>query len=103
MTSTSPGWNVQVGPATSPLALPDLKYGDGLKPQPANPNVALVQQKLGVVPVDGRFGSGTRLAVIHFQKQTGLCPADISDAVAIKRGFGAVRQATWTKLFAVRS
>jgi peptidoglycan hydrolase-like protein with peptidoglycan-binding domain len=81
--------------------LPDLKIGDGLKPKPPDPNVALVQQKLGIT-MDGRFGKETQTAVIQFQKKTGLAPDQPIETLRA-RGFGAVKQATWTKLFAVRA
>ena len=100
-------WNVDVlpahvEPATSPLGMPDLKLGVGLKPAAPDPNVVLVQQKLRVVPADGRFGHDTQTAVIKFQQQTGLAPANQTVEQLRARGFGAVKQATWVKLFAVR-
>jgi len=96
-------WNVKVGPAAvSPLQMPDLRIGDGLKPKAPLPDVALVQQKLGVAP-DGRFGKDTQTAVIKFQQKTGLAPANQTIEQLRARGFGAVKQATWIKLFAVRA
>lgn len=92
----------QVQPAVSPLAMPDLKIGVGLKPAAPDPNVVLVQQKLRVVPADGRFGKDTQTAVIKFQQQTGLAPSNQTVEQLRARGFGAVKQATWVKLFAVR-
>ena len=100
-------WNVdvlpaQVQPAVSPIGMPDLKIGVGLKPAAPDPNVVLVQQKLRVVPADGRFGKDTQTAVIKFQQQTGLAPVNQTVEQLRARGFGAVKQATWVKLFAVR-
>jgi hypothetical protein len=86
----------------SQVSMPDLKYGDGLKPKAPVPEVKLVQQRLGVEPIDGRFGAETRDAVIRFQVQTGLAPNEPIETLR-KRGFGAVKKATWTKLFAVRA
>lgn len=85
-------------PAPSPLTLPVLRYGDGLKPQAPNPNVMLLQRRLRI-DADGRFGEKTRTAVIEFQRRTGLAPNE-SNAKLLARGFGVVKQATWTKLFA---
>jgi peptidoglycan hydrolase-like protein with peptidoglycan-binding domain len=86
-------------PALSPMQMPDLKLGMGLKPAAPVPDVALVQQKLGVSPVDGRFGKDTQTAVIKFQQKTGLAPANQTIEQLRARGFGAVKQATWIKLF----
>jgi peptidoglycan hydrolase-like protein with peptidoglycan-binding domain len=80
--------------------MPDLKYGDGLLPKAPLPDVVLVQQKLGIKS-DGRFGNETRDAVIAFQVKTGLAPNQPL-AQLRARGFGAVKQATWVKLFAVQ-
>lgn len=118
-TATSPGWKVKVqtaqvqAPPHPPrprniAALPDRKYGDGMKPQAADPVVLLVQQELAArrllqtVP-DGRFGNDTRNAVILFQQQYGLAPSDQTTEQLKARGFGAVKQATWQKLFASRT
>jgi hypothetical protein len=95
--ATAPVINV---PATSPMNMPDLKYGMGLKPAAPVADVALVQQKLGVAPIDGRFGKDTQTAVIKFQQRTGLAPANQTIEQLRARGFGAVKQATWIKLFA---
>ena len=89
-------------PPTSPLQMRDLKVGMGLKPQAPLPDVVLVQQKLHVVPADGRFGKDTQTAVIRFQVQSGLAP-DLPTETLRARGFGAVKQATWVKLFNVRA
>jgi hypothetical protein len=102
---SEPTWNVSVQPAVmsplpSPLGMPDLKYGDGLLPKAPLPDVVLVQQKLGIKS-DGRFGNETRDAVIAFQVKTGLAPNQPL-AQLRARGFGAVKQATWVKLFAVQ-
>jgi len=91
-----------VSPAVSPMQMPELKFGMGLKPAAPLPDVLLVQQKLRVVPADGRFGRDTQTAVIKFQQQTGLAPANQTVEQLRARGFGAVKQATWVKLFAVR-
>lgn len=88
-------------PALSPLGMPVLKMGDGLKPAAPLDDVKLVQQKLGIA-ADGRFGAGTRDAVIQFQVKTGLAP-NLPIAQLRQRGFGAVKEATWVKLFAVRA
>lgn len=88
--------------ASSPVALPTLTYGMGLAPKPPVPEVVLLQEKLQYhgfkLVADGRFGNGTRMAVIEFQKRTGLAPNLANDAL-VKRGFGAVKEATWAKLF----
>lgn len=89
--------------APSPLSLPDLKVGRGMKPAAPDADVMLLQQKLGVTPVDGRFGKDTQTAVIKFQQQTGLAPANQTIEQLRARGFGAVKQATWVALFAVRA
>jgi hypothetical protein len=90
-------------PAAPPLmqVLRDLKYGDGLSPAAPVEEVKIVQRRLQV-PVDGRFGATTRDAVIKFQVQTGLAPNLPLDQLRA-RGFGAVKKATWEKLFAVRA
>jgi N-acetylmuramoyl-L-alanine amidase len=62
----------------------------GLKPAAPLPDVALLQQKLGIT-ADGRFGTGTLAAVQAFQRKTGLEPD------------GVVGRQTWTALFAVRA
>jgi hypothetical protein len=85
----------------SPLSLPELRYGAGLKPKPPNPDVVLLQEKLGIKQ-DGQFGAATRDAVITFQKRVGLAP-NLPNAELLKRGFGVVKLATWTALFAVRA
>lgn len=69
------------------MALPTLRYGAGLKPQAPNPDVRVLQQRLGIT-ADGQFGSGTRAAVIEYQKRKGL-GVD-----------GVVGPETWSALFA---
>ncbi len=76
-------------PPASVLALPTLRQGDGIKPKPPNPNVRIVQQKLGIKD-DGQFGSGTKASVVVFQRKVGLSPD------------GVVGPKTWTALFAIR-
>jgi peptidoglycan hydrolase-like protein with peptidoglycan-binding domain len=73
----------------SPLTLPTLRYGKGLKPAAPDRDVLLLQQKLGITP-DGRFGNDTKASVIAFQRKKGLA-AD-----------GIVGPKTWTALFAVQ-
>lgn len=77
----------RVAPA-SPLGLPTLRYGVGLNPAPPSADVRLLQQRLGVVPADGRFGTGTLAAVKAYQRAQG-----IDDD-------GVVGRQTWTRLFA---
>ncbi|HEY0467409.1 MAG TPA: peptidoglycan-binding domain-containing protein, partial [Polyangiaceae bacterium] len=84
----------------SPVTLPVLRYGDGLKPQAPNPNVVLLQKRLGIA-ADGRFGSDTRTTVIEFQRRPGLAPNQ-TNAQLLARGFGVVKEATWSKLFATQ-
>lgn len=99
-----------VNPPTPPniAALPDRKYGDGMKPKPSDPYVLLAQQKLAALgfqpgTLDGRFGNDTRNAAIAFQVRAGLAPADQTPEQLKARGFGAVKQATWKKLFEARA
>ena len=86
-----------------PQELPDLKVGVGLKPQPANEHVKLAQERLIFhgykLPggADGRFGEGTRMAVIELQKRSALAPR-VDNAELVKRGFGAIKRATWEVL-----
>ena len=47
-------------------SMPTLRLGS------RGPHVTWLQTKLGIVPADGIFGGGTRLAVIEFQKHHGL-------------------------------
>ncbi len=76
--------------AASPLSLPTLRRGMGIRPQAPNPDVRLLQTKLGI-DSDGQFGAGTEAAVRAFQKRRGL---DVD---------GVVGRDTWTALFAVRA
>jgi putative peptidoglycan binding protein len=99
--------NVEVLPAIiDPIQLPELKIGAGLKPKPPDPNVALVQQKLtehGIpTTADGRFGKDTQTAVIAFQVQHELAPAEPVEQLRA-RGFGAVKLATWKALLEKRA
>jgi N-acetylmuramoyl-L-alanine amidase len=59
----------------------------GMKPQAPHGDVKLLQQKLGI-SADGRFGPGTRAAVVAYQTRNGLA-AD-----------GIVGPKTWASLFA---
>jgi hypothetical protein len=90
----------------SPLTLPTLTYGMGLKPAAPVPDVVVLQQRLKhhgyKLDADGRFGQATRIAVIEFQRRTGLAPNQ-TNAQLQARGFGAVKAATWAKLFAERA
>lgn len=86
-----------------PLALRELKIGDGLAPAEPLEEVKIVQRRLQLQPVDGRFGTNTRDAVIKFQVETGLAPKGVKLEELRARGFGAVKRATWEKLFAVRA
>lgn len=96
-------YEVKVGPATvqpvpaTPVVLPSrvttlptLRYGMGLKPAAPVQDVVLLQQRLGI-GADGRFGPGTRSAVIAYQRNHGL-DAD-----------GVVGPQTWSSLFSVRA
>lgn len=85
-----PGGSIDVRNAPSPLSLPTLRRGMGLKPQAPNADVTLLQQKLAI-PADGRFGDGTLAAVKLFQKKNGLTQD------------GIVGPNTWTSLFGVRA
>lgn len=76
--------------SSSVLSLPVLRKGAGMKPQPPNAHVVIVQQKLGI-KADGQFWTGTETALRAFQRKVGLTP----DAV--------VGPKTWTALFAVRA
>lgn len=80
----------------SPLEMPDLKIGA------RGEDVKIVQRKLRIDD-DGVFGKGTQTAVIQFQQQNGLAPTNQSIEQLRARGFGAVKQATWVKLFGVRA
>jgi peptidoglycan hydrolase-like protein with peptidoglycan-binding domain len=60
MASTAPA-------AASLRTLPTLRRGDGIKPKPPNPDVKLMQQKLGIL-ADGEFGGDTETALRAYQK-----------------------------------
>ena len=64
------------GAPESRLQLPTLRYGRGLRPAAPDPDVRIAQGKLGV-PSDGRFGVGTKAAVVAFQRTRGLTPDGI--------------------------
>lgn len=93
-----PKVEVEVGPAvidptpTDPLVMRDLKRGD------VGEDVKLVQRRLLVEPVDGKFGPITQTKVIEFQRSKGLAP-NLPTETLRARGFGAVKRATWTALF----
>jgi len=76
--------------AASPLSLPVLKRGAGIRPQQPSQDVRLLQTKLGIAS-DGQFGAGTDAAVRDFQRRRGL------------KVDGIVGPDTWTALFAVRA
>lgn len=90
-------YNVQVGPAqvrtspVSPVTLPTLVRGAGIPPKQPSPNVRVLQQRLGIAPVDGQFGGQTEAAVMAFQRQHGL---EVD---------GIVGDKTWAALFAAGS
>lgn len=60
--------------APAAAAVPPLRFGEGLKPQPPSARVRLLQQALNVAPADGRFGPGTLKAVQAYQRSRGLTP-----------------------------
>jgi peptidoglycan hydrolase-like protein with peptidoglycan-binding domain len=74
----------------SPVTLPTLVRGAGIKPKPPSPNVKVLQQRLGIAD-DGQFGGGTEAAVIAYQRAHGLDPD------------GIVGPKTWASLFSVRT
>lgn len=86
-----PTHTVRVGPAqVSPVTLPTLVRGAGIKPKPPSPNVRILQQRLGI-EVDGQFGAQTEKAVMDFQRAHGL---EVD---------GIVGDKTWAALFAAGS
>jgi len=78
-------------PKVSPVSLPELRYGMGLRPSAPSPDVRLAQQRLitsgARITADGRFGPATRDAVMSHQRRRGL-PAT-----------GIVDRSTWSALF----
>lgn len=79
---------VSVAPSpTQQVKLPTLRRGDGVKPKPADPNVALMQSKLGI-DADGQFGPNTETALRAYQKSHRL------------RVDGVCGPQTWTSLLA---
>jgi peptidoglycan hydrolase-like protein with peptidoglycan-binding domain len=76
--------------ASSPVALPTLRYGAGLQPKEPLPEVRIAQDKLGIA-ADGRFGRGTEAAVRAYQSAHGL------------KADGIIGPKTWASLFAVRA
>jgi hypothetical protein len=76
-------------PGASPLALPVLRRGAGIRPQAPSADVRTLQTRLGI-PADGQFGGGTEAAVKAFQRARSLT-AD-----------GIVGQKTWLALFSPR-
>lgn len=89
---------VELGPAemkpavapVSPVTLPTLVRGAGIKPRPPSPNVRVLQQRLGIT-ADGQFGGDTEKAVRAFQARNRL------------QVDGIVGPETWASLFAVRA
>lgn len=71
VTTAAPSSAPRATPASA--SAPVLRVGDGLKPQPPNQNVRLLQKALRI-PDDGRFGNGTLEAVRAFQRSRGLTP-----------------------------
>jgi len=69
MASTAP--SSEEFPSSNLRTLPTLRRGDGIKPKPPNPDVKLMQQKLGIHD-DGQFGKDTDAALRAYQKSHGL-------------------------------
>lgn len=81
----------------SPLALPTVRYGTGLKPAAPSSDVAMLQKLLDVTPQDGRFGRDTQAAVIAYQKKYNASAA--RPAAAKLEVDGVCGPKTWTALF----
>lgn len=84
-----PAQNIQQSVApqrVSPVGLPVLVRGAGIKPKPPSDNVKLLQRRLGIDP-DGQFGKETDDAVKAYQSSHGLKPD------------GIVGPKTWASLF----
>lgn len=91
--SSSPVPPAQMKPAVStvsPVTMPVLVRGAGIKPKAPSPNVRVLQQRLGIV-ADGQFGADTERAVRAYQAAHRL------------QVDGIVGPETWTSLFAVRA
>lgn len=86
-----PGVLTSAPAAPQATAMRLLKFGDGMKPQPPQPDVALLQAKLGISPADGRFGNVTKAAVRKYQGSHGL------------KVDGIVGPETWRSIYSVRA
>lgn len=90
--TAAPGPLLPAGMAPAPQgALPaSLRQGSGMGALAAQaPQVAAVQRALGI-PADGKFGPGTRTAVVAFQQKNGLTPDGIvGPATRAKLGVAA--------------
>jgi len=93
-----PGGVIYTAPApapSSPLGLPVLRRGRGMKPAAPDRDVKLLQQKLGI-PADGRFGEQTETTVKAFQMTQALNRLGWEK----KDVDGVVGPKTWVALFA---